>query len=176
MSTSPRTPAARRSPRSALHAVLIALRVAPFPHLSAITLGAASLACAALAVRLSAAHTPSACLCAAALACLCGAFFAEADARSRYFEYARLLTLLRRHGWQERLVRPLCASRCQRDATKAAAIDAGYGREIVGYFKRRGYRWHHLIPDAVLQRPGNLFTVRFLRSSFFAKRGRTSLP
>lgn len=100
------------------------------------------------------------------------ALFAEADARSRLHEYRHIKRMFFRFGWEERIIAPLSASRCQRDSAKIAAIHAGYEQQIQDYFFGQGYRWYHIIPDAVLKDPRYIFSHRFFRSSFLVKKDR----
>ncbi len=151
--------------------ILTYVQVAPFPHGSAATFGITSALTSHMAVRMLArrkaiAGTLLGCI---ALAALGVAIFAEADARSRFQEYKRIRALLERYGWKRRIIDPVSFSRCQRDTAQVAAIKAGYGAQIKRYFYDRGYRWYHVVPDALLKDPLYLFSRQFIRSSFFVK-------
>lgn len=98
--------------------------------------------------------------------------FAEADARSRFRQYQRIRALLTKRGWKQRIVEPLLYSRCQRDAAKVAAARTGYNAEITAYFREKGYRWYHVVPDALVKDPAYIFNRHFLESSFFVKEHR----
>ncbi len=154
-------------------AVPIRLRVAPFPHASACLFTVLAILSITQAIIACGPHPVHGWVwMGAALTSFGIAVFAEADAASRLREYQRLLRLLRDHGWQERFVRPIAASRCQRDAAAAAAATAGCRREINALFRRMGYRWYHLLPDAVFHNPRYLATGRFLRCAFFVRYAR----
>ncbi|MCG8346549.1 MAG: hypothetical protein MI924_02055 [Chloroflexales bacterium] len=147
------------------------LQVAPFPHSSALFFGIAGSIAGAKAIKRFSQqrHFIGAGYAVIALLTLSVALFAEADARSRFQEYLRLRTVFSRWGWKLRIVEPVSYSRCQRDTALVAAVRSGYGAQIRQYFWDKGYRWYHIIPDAVLKRPGYVFTRQFMRSSFLVK-------
>ncbi len=89
-----------------------------------------------------------------------------ADGYSRYREYARLKTILRRRGFSQRLLRPLSTSRCQRDAALQAARELGRGDCARHFFRSLGYRWYHLLPDLVVDNPLRFFDPQYLRTTF----------
>lgn len=157
-----------------LHKLARYLRAAPLPHLSALAAGAASWglgAQAGAAWEAEAWHLAVGCgLLSGPLAV--GAVLAEADARGRYHEYRRVKDLLARFGGQARLFRPLAASRCQRDAARLAAAETGCLTELSAFFRARGYRWYHLLPDYVAADPLRLLERSFWRATFRPKRGR----
>src|SRR3972149_10095702 len=51
--------------------------------------------------------------------------FAELDARSRFQNYKQLKDQLFNYGYQERLLKPMLNSRCQRDAVYVACAELG---------------------------------------------------
>lgn len=96
-------------------------------------------------------------------------FFSQMDARSRLQNYKLAKDLLYENGFQERIVRLFCTSRCQRDALREAARDLGMAGHIASCLKQRGYRWYHLLPDIVFRRPELLVTRHFWRKTLFVK-------
>lgn len=92
---------------------------------------------------------------------------AQLDARSRFQNYKQIKDQLYHFGFNERIVRPVLKSRCQRDAAITAAEELGFGHECLDYFKGKGYRWYHLLPDFVFSRPQFLLTGVFWRTTFF---------
>lgn len=154
--------------RRGLAAPMRYLRAAPLPHATGgvsalIGVGWVRAALEALAEEALAAGVL---LCMPAsgwfgLALLCGA-----DGLSRYREYLRVRRMLRRWGFTPRLLRPLAASRCQRDAAMQAAREAGCAEMARTYYRELGYRWYHLLPDRVVASPLAFLDARFLRATF----------
>lgn len=95
--------------------------------------------------------------------------FPQLDARSRYQDYKMMKDCFYRLGFDARLIKPFAKSRCQRDALLVAAAEMGVRPQCARYFKARGYRWYHLFPDIVFEKPAVLFTRSFLVTTFFAK-------
>jgi hypothetical protein len=147
------------------------LQVAPFPHSSALCFSVVGIIAGSKAIKWfrQRRYFIGVAFGSIALLALGVALFAEADARSRFQEYLRLRAVFSRWGWKLRIVEPVSYSRCQRDTALVAAVRSGYGAEIRQYFWDKGYRWYHIIPDAVLKRPGYVFTRQFMRSSFLVK-------
>ncbi|MCK9239372.1 hypothetical protein [Desulfocurvus sp.] len=159
----PRSPAAPAPPLPLRY-----LRASPLPHATALASAAVctALALAALGHLDEARHrAASACAVLAAgwlgLACIC-----LLDGFSRFREYRRIKAMLSRHGWNRRIFALVAGSRCQRDAALQAAREAGHGCRARRLFHAMGYRWYHLLPDAVARNPLRFFQPRFLRSSF----------
>jgi hypothetical protein len=73
------------------------------------------------------------------------------------------------YGFDARLVKHFAKSRCQRDAVLAAAQETGFYNACSVYFFGCGYRWYHLLPDVVLQKPAVLLTWVFYQTTFFVK-------
>jgi hypothetical protein len=96
--------------------------------------------------------------------------FAQLDARSRFQDYKKIKDQLYRYGFQERIIRPVLKSRCQRDAAMMAAIELGMGYEIREMYFYNGYRWYHILPDFFFTNPGFLLSKYFWRTTFFTKR------
>ncbi len=88
------------------------------------------------------------------------------DGFSRFQEYRRIKALLVRRGWSERIFLLVSASRCQRDAALAAAKQAGGYYKTKSFFHHLGYRWYHVLPDAIMKNPFLFFSPKFLRVSF----------
>lgn len=162
--------------RELLESGLTYLSVAPLPHANAVVFGVAGIWGLRAAVRAARAHRYAVALIItfATFAAFGIALFAEADARSRFYQYRRVRHILARHGWKPRIVEPLLYSRCQRDAARVTAAQTGYRDEIDRYFYEQGYRWYHVIPDALVKDPTYFFNRQFLQSSFFVRNHRKS--
>ncbi|WP_027177550.1 hypothetical protein [Maridesulfovibrio bastinii] len=100
------------------------------------------------------------------LGLLCGACFSVADIIARYREYRRIRKILRQRGFHHRVFNTVAASRCQRDAAMLAAKQTGHKLKASEFYYKLGYRWYHLLPDAVLQRPWIIFRFEFLAKAF----------
>lgn len=103
------------------------------------------------------------------------ACFALADGFSRFREFRRLVSLLCRYGYQQRIFKPAASSRCQRDAALAAAAVAGCRREALGYYRSLGYRWYHILPDEVMRNPFLFLSPTFIFQATFSKRLRPAV-
>lgn len=142
-------------------------RASPLPHATA----SASLAIAAALVLHALELHPHDTHWLATLGLMAAGWFALGgiallDGFSRYREYRRIKRMLSSRGWNRRVFLLVAGSRCQRDAALLAAHETGLGRRARGLFRALGYRWYHLLPDAVLRNPLLFFQPRFLRSSF----------
>ncbi len=93
--------------------------------------------------------------------------FTQLDARSRFQEYKRVKDQLARYGPDRRIFKSVAGSRCQRDATLAAAGQLGYASHCRACFNTAGYRWYHLLPDVVNGHPRFLISAVFWRTTFF---------
>ena len=93
--------------------------------------------------------------------------FAELDARSRFQNYKQLKDQLYAYGYQERLLRCMLHSRCQRDAAYVACKELNFGDQVKDYFFNKGYRWYNIIPDFVFSHPQFLLTAAFWKTTFF---------
>lgn len=92
---------------------------------------------------------------------------AELDGYSRFQNYKQIKDQLYLNGYQERLLKPLSKSSCQRAAAMLAGDELGIKNKIANYFFSRGYRQYHIIPDFVFNNPILFFTPYFWRSTFF---------
>jgi len=92
---------------------------------------------------------------------------AELDAYSRFQNYKQLKDQIFLNGYQERLLKPLTRSSCQREAAILACEELGLGQKSKSYFYARGYRWYHVIPDFVFKQPMFFFSLYFWRTTFF---------
>ena len=92
---------------------------------------------------------------------------AELDGFSRFQNYKQLKDQIYFNGYQERLLKPMLRSSCQRDAALITCDELGLEKEIRDFFKGRGYRWYHIIPDFVFQYPHFFFSAFFWRTTFF---------
>ena len=106
---------------------------------------------------------------AGALASAGVAVLAELDALSRARQYKKLRKCFSKGCLSHTSMNNMLTSRCQRDTLTVAAADSGHGDEVRSYIRSKGYRWHHILPDFVLQRPGYVFTKDFWKKSFFVK-------
>ncbi|MEJ2595738.1 MAG: hypothetical protein P8100_11595 [bacterium] len=95
------------------------------------------------------------------------AVMAELDGYSRFQNYKQVKDQLYFNGYQERLLKPLLRSSCQREAAVLAGTELGLGSEVKSYFHEKGYRWYHIIPDFVFQYPLFFFSLYFWRTTFF---------
>lgn len=149
------------------------LRVAPFPHMTTLSMAGLSFICGVEALYESdQGHGLTAFIFAILSAlfawgiCLC-----QADAFSRFREFERIRAILRRYGFRPRILHPVSSSRCQRDAALLAASEAGVRAQAMCYFRERGYRWYHILPDKIVSNPLYFFHPDFLRSTFMPRRG-----
>lgn len=170
------TAADRDARRLSLDRALRYVRASPLPHGLAAASATGGLALAACALELHAAGQGpahrAALLGLLALGSLGLAGMALLDGFSRFREYRRIRSMLRRRGWNRRVFLLVAGSRCQRDAALLAAREAGHGPRARGLFHALGYRWYHLLPDAVVRNPLLFLDPGFLRSSFLpGKRG-----
>ena len=92
---------------------------------------------------------------------------AELDGYSRFQNYKQVKDQMFLNGYQERQLKPLLKSSCQRKAANLAADELGCGKEVQSYFYREGYRWYHIIPDFVFHNPRFFFSSFFWRTTFF---------
>jgi len=95
--------------------------------------------------------------------------FPQLDARSRYQNYKMMRDYFYVYGYQERLVKHIAKSRCQRDAVIIAAREMGVEAECRNYFKACGYKWFHLFPDVIFEKPFVLLHKSFWLTTFFTK-------
>lgn len=92
---------------------------------------------------------------------------AELDGYSRYQNYKQVKDQIFINGYQQRLLKPLTRSSCQREAAILACEELGLGKEVKNYFWKKGYRWYHIIPDFVFEYPFFFFSFFFWRTTFF---------
>ncbi len=52
--------------------------------------------------------------------------------------YKRVRSELIKHGYDERIIRPMTNTLCDRNAARCAAIDAGFEQEVTQYYKEIG--------------------------------------
>ena len=93
--------------------------------------------------------------------------FSILDARSRFQDYKRAKDLFFENGFRPRIAALFIHSRCQRDAARIAARDLGLERDLDRFFRDRGYRWYHILPDVVLKRPALILSRRYWRKTLF---------
>lgn len=95
-----------------------------------------------------------------------GMVLCQADALSRYREFKRVRRMLVRYGFCPRIFRLVASSRCQRDAALQAARETGCTSLARQVYQELGYRWYHILPDAIVANPLFFFHPHFLRSTF----------
>lgn len=144
------------------------LCAAPWPHATGLASALLGLFLAVQALSLAdgGALWTGAAVGGSALGWLGLALLCEADALSRYREYRRLKRLFLRRGPHPRALLLVSGSRCQRDAALLAAREAGHGRQAAAFYHALGYRWRHVLPDAILRNPFFFFNPTFLRATF----------
>lgn len=144
------------------------LCAAPWPHATGLASAVfgAYLAVKALSLLDGGALWTGAAVGASALGWFGLAILCEADALSRYREYLRLKRLFLRRGPRPRALLLVSGSRCQRDAALFAARETGHGGQAAAFYFAMGYRWHHVLPDAILRNPLFFFNPAFLRATF----------
>ena len=155
--------------RSALGELLRYLQAAPFPHLTSVKVSGLAVATGFEAWYVL--TQPEISWVGWLWVGLTGLFawgvvLCQADAFSRYREFKRLRRLLRRYGFKPGVFRLVAASRCQRDAALLAAREAGCRAQARSVFRALGYRWYHILPDAIVANPLVFFHPRFLRTTF----------
>lgn len=94
-------------------------------------------------------------------------FFAQKDAVCRFQNYKRAKDLFFENRFKKRIANLFAVSRCQREAVKVAAADLGMAKDLTDYYRDLGYRWYHLIPDQVLEKPTILFTRIYWQKTLF---------
>lgn len=97
--------------------------------------------------------------------------FSQMDAYCRFQNYklAKDLFFENRQSRQQciRIANLFSISRCQREAVLVAASDLGWGPELSHHFYQSGYRWYHLIPDRVIEKPKRLLTKTYWKKTLF---------
>lgn len=93
---------------------------------------------------------------------------AELDGYSRFQNYKQVKDQMFLNGFQERQLKPLLKSSCQREAAILAGDELGIGEKVRSYFFDKGYRWFHIIPDFVFNNQLFFFSTFFWRTTFFA--------
>ena len=93
---------------------------------------------------------------------------AELDGYSRFQNYKQVKDQMFLNGFQERQLKPLMKSSCQREAAILAGDELGVGDKVRSYFCDKGYRWYHIIPDFVFNNQLFFFSMFFWRTTFFA--------
>ena len=111
------------------------------------------------------------CIAAAAVSGFGLICFAQKDAICRFQNYKLAKDLFYENRFKSRGVQRVgslfAVSKCQREAALAAAVDMDLARDLAAFYRGRGYRWYHLIPDRVSARLGTLMTRRFWQKTLF---------
>ncbi len=141
-------------------------RAAPWPNATSAVSAAVGLLLAKLSLSMESSPVASLALGAVCLGWFALAVLCQADALGRYREYVRLKSVFVRRGLCVRVLRLVSGSRCQRDAALFAAREAGCGDEAAAFYRGMGYRWRHLLPDAIVRNPLYFFHPAFLRATF----------
>lgn len=145
------------------------LRAAPFPHLTTVTISRLAIWAGGKAHCLLIQAEESWMVgvwMLLAVFLVWGAILCQADALSRYREFKRVRGILARYGFRPRVFGLLASSRCQRDAALLAARETGCRAQARRFFQEMGYRWYHILPDAIVANPLAFFHPWFLRSTF----------
>ncbi len=95
--------------------------------------------------------------------------FSQFDAYGRYQNYKQIKDALYRNGFDPRLVKPFCRSKCQREAVLTAARDLNHLTEAKEYIYAEGYRFYHILPDDFIEKPLVLFHSLFWKRILFTK-------
>lgn len=96
--------------------------------------------------------------------------FAQLDAFSRFQNYKKAKDMFYENGFKPRIADLFIHSRCQRDAVKVAARDLGFLDPLCLYYQTLGYRWFHLLPDALFLKPLVFFSRRYWLRTLFEKK------
>jgi len=94
--------------------------------------------------------------------------FALLDARSRLQDYKKAKDLFMENSFKPRVANLFIHSKCQREAVRIAAMDLGHINSLDRYYREKGYRWYHIIPDFALKRPSLILTPRYWKKTLFA--------
>jgi hypothetical protein len=94
----------------------------------------------------------------------------ELDAYSRYQNYKLVKDLFYKHGFREMIAKPFSKSSCQRHAAVEAGRQLEFSDKIENYFYNMGYRWHHIVPSMLIDKPLLFFTKDYWTSTFFVPR------
>ena len=91
------------------------------------------------------------------------------DARARWTDYLWLINALGRINQARylRLIAPFRHSWCQRTVAYFALRKFGRGRDALGYFHARGYRWWHFLPDGTFSLGSPYLNPSFYKALFF---------
>jgi hypothetical protein len=95
-----------------------------------------------------------------------GVVLCQADALSRYREFPGWGGVRPRLGCRPGVFPGGAAARAPRLAALLAASKAGCRAQARRVFRDLGYRWYHILPDAIVSTPLYFFHPRFLRSTF----------
>jgi hypothetical protein len=155
--------------RPAVHELLRYLRAAPFPHLTTVKILVLAVLAGGetwLVLGQGDSGRPAWIWVGLTLLLAWGVVLCQADALSRYREFKRVRRMLARYGFCPRIFRLVASSRCQRDAALQAARETGCMSLARQVYLDLGYRWYHILPDAIAANPFHFFHPRFLRSTF----------
>ncbi|NOX47420.1 MAG: hypothetical protein GXO89_10640 [Chlorobi bacterium] len=91
----------------------------------------------------------------------------QLDVRSGFQNYKQIKDQFIIYGFDERILKPVLKSKCQRDAAIVSAEEVGLKAECDNFFKSFGYKWYHIIPDFVFSHPQFLLSKYFWKTTFF---------
>lgn len=91
----------------------------------------------------------------------------QLDAYSRYQNYKMAKDLLHQYGFKKALMRVFSKSKCQREAVAEAGNSLGFKREVNDYFYKMGFRWYHILPNVIVNKPQTFFTKEYWLTTFF---------
>ena len=97
------------------------------------------------------------------------AVISQMDAYGRFQNYKQIKDKFYQYGFNTKLIRPFMFSKCQRDAILVAAKDFNRATDVKLFFKSRGYKWYHILPDVCLKHPLIVFKKDFWSKILFTR-------
>uniref|UniRef100_A0A7S1KR32 Uncharacterized protein n=1 Tax=Percolomonas cosmopolitus TaxID=63605 RepID=A0A7S1KR32_9EUKA len=104
---------------------------------------------------------------------LCGFVYtnvvlSQFDATSRFQTYKKAKDMLHTtRTVDDRKMWPYVVSLCQRNAVRQAARELDMEQMILDYFRQKGYKFYHVIPDFCVQYPLFWMSAKFWNFTFF---------
>jgi hypothetical protein len=92
---------------------------------------------------------------------------AQLDVYSRYQNYKQVKDQIYEFGLQERIIRPMLKSKCQRDALLLAGKELGEISHIRNVYREYGFKWYHILPEFIKVNPAFLLNPLFWKTTFF---------
>jgi hypothetical protein len=69
--------------------------------------------------------------------------YQEKLASKRYFEYKKTKNLLKKYGWNSKIIQAKSHSWCQRNMLITISKELGFKDKTKNYLYDKGYRWYH---------------------------------